>query len=174
MIHYFFMNLISMSSGLLSFYYVFAAAEPNHRCRLPHNIWPNDTQYNPINRIHETYINNYIPKIDNGKKWEKCIYYLVINQTNTAVKCSNGWLYDRSIFGYTITEEANFVCENQSKKSWLATVVQCAGFSLLIIGTFADKYGRKKIIVIVTIILFFTCLITQIIMQWIPMTINTK
>jgi MFS family permease len=90
------------------------------------------------------------------------------------VNCPNGWVYDRSIFGYTFTEEANFVCQNESKKSWLATVVQFAGFLLLIIGSLADKYGRKKIIVIVTILLFFTCLVTQIIMQWIPMTVQTK
>jgi hypothetical protein len=163
------MNLIAMSAGIVSFYYVFGAAEPDHRCRLPVNIWPNDTQYNSINQTHEIYLNNYIPKTKDGKKWEKCVRY-----NDTLINCPNGWVYDRSIFGYTFTEEANFVCQNESKKSWLATVMQCGGFSLLIIGSLADKYGRRKITVIVTILLFFTCLSTQIIMQWIPMTVKTK
>jgi len=169
-VHYFFMNLIAMSAGVISFYYVFSAAEPDHRCRLPINIWPDDTQYNSINETHEIYLNRYIPKIKDGKKWEKCVYYT----NDTVVNCPNGWIYDRSIFGYTFTEEANFVCQNKSQKSWLATAVQFGGFSLLIIGSLADRYGRKKIIVIVTILLFCTCLITQIIMQWIAMTVKTK
>ncbi|CAF1266199.1 unnamed protein product [Adineta steineri] len=173
-LHYIFMNWISMSFGIISFYYVFGAAEPDHRCRLPNNIWLDDTQYNPINHTHELYINNYIPKTKDGKTWEKCIVYKIENQTNTLINCPNGWIYDRSIFGYTFTEEANFVCQNKSHKSWLATALQFSGFSLLIIGSLADKYGRKKMTVIVTIVLFLTCLITQIIMQWIPMTVNTK
>ncbi|CAF1507066.1 unnamed protein product, partial [Rotaria sp. Silwood1] len=126
------------------------------------------------NQTHELYINNYIPKTNDGKQWENCVRYMISNMNNTLINCPNGWVYDRSIFGYTFTEEADFVCHNESKRSWLATVIQCSSFLLLIIGSFADKYGRKKMIVIVTMILFFTCLITQIIMQWIPMTIKTK
>jgi len=174
LIHYFFMNWIAMSFGIISFYYVFGAAEPDHRCRLPDNVWPNDTQYNPINETHEIYINNYIPKAKDGNKWEQCVRYTTNNMNGTLVNCPNGWTYDRSIFGYTFTEEADFVCENKSQKSWLATSMQCSGFSLLIIGSLADKYGRKKMTVIVTILLFLTCLITQTIMQWIPITVKTK
>ncbi|CAF4216422.1 unnamed protein product [Adineta steineri] len=95
-LHYIFMNWISMSFGIISFYYVFGAAEPDHRCRLPKNIWPDDTQYNSINHTHELYINNYIPKTKDGKTWEKCIVYKIENQTNTLINCPNGWIYDRS------------------------------------------------------------------------------
>jgi hypothetical protein len=174
LIHYFFLNLIPVSAGIVYFYYIFGAAEPDHRCRLPENIWLNDTQYKPINRTHEIYINNYIPKTKDGKKWEKCVRYTRENINETLVNCPNGWIYDRTIFGYTFTEEADFVCQNQSQKSWLATVLQFGGFSVLIIGILADKYGRKKIAIIVTILVFCICLITQIIIQWIPMTVKTK
>jgi hypothetical protein len=172
--HYFLMNFITMSAGIIYFYYVFGAAEPNHRCRLPENIWPNDTQYNPINRTHEIYLNTYIPKTKDGKTWEKCVRYTRDGTNKTFANCSNGWVYDRSIFGYTFTEEANFVCENESQKSWLATFMQCGGFSLLITGSVADKYGRRKITVIITALLFCICLMTQILMQWIPMTVKTR
>ncbi|UJR09610.1 hypothetical protein I4U23_013845 [Adineta vaga] len=173
-IHYFFMNWIAMSFGIVSFYYIFGAAEPDHRCRLPEHIWPNDTQYNPMNSMHEMYINMYIPKSSSGQKWEKCVQYSTDMINHTLERCSNGWVYDRSIFGYTFTEEANFVCENQARKSWLAVVIQFSGFLVLVIGSLADKYGRKKLTVIISILLFISCLTTQIIMQWIPMTIKTK
>ncbi|CAF3343982.1 unnamed protein product [Rotaria sp. Silwood2] len=173
-IHYFFLIIMTMCASIVSFYYVFGAAKPDHRCRLPINVWPDDTQYSPINKTHEIYINNYIPKTNDEKKWEKCVRYMTSNMNDTLINCPNGWVYDRSVFGYTFTEEANFVCQNESKRSWIATTLQCSSFLLLIIGSLADKYGRKKMIVIVTIILFFTSLITQIIMQCIPMTIKAK
>lgn len=163
-----------MNGSIATFYYVFGVARPDHRCRLPANIWPNDQYFSPINQTHEMYINKYIPKTNDGKQWEKCVRYTTENLNHTLVNCPNGWVYDRTVFGYTFTEEADFVCDNESKRSWLSTVLQCGGFSLLIIGSLADKYGRKRMISIVTFLLFFTCLITQIIIQWIPMTIHTK
>ncbi|CAF0957226.1 unnamed protein product [Adineta ricciae] len=174
LIHYFFMNWISMSFGITSFYYVFGAAEAEHRCRLPHHIWPNDTQYNPVDKMHEMYINKYIPKDVSGQKWEKCVQYSAGNTNDTLVSCLNGWVYDRSVFGYTFTEEANFVCEYQARRSWLAVAIQSSGFSLLIIGSLADKYGRKKMIVIISIILSVTCFLTQIILRWMSITIKMK
>lgn len=172
--HFFLMNCITMSAGIIYFYYVFAAAEPNHRCRLPENIWPNDNHYSAINQTHQNYLDQYIPKSNDGSIWEKCVRYNGEGINRSLVNCSDGWVYDRSIFGYTFTEEANFVCRNESQKSWLATFMQCGGFSLLIIGTLADKYGRKRITVLVTFLLFFVCLATQILMQWVPMTVKTR
>ncbi|CAF5101340.1 unnamed protein product, partial [Rotaria sp. Silwood1] len=34
-IHYFFSSIIAMSGSIISFYYVFGIAKPDHRCRLP-------------------------------------------------------------------------------------------------------------------------------------------
>ncbi|CAF0918457.1 unnamed protein product [Rotaria sp. Silwood1] len=140
-IHYFFINLISMSAAVAGFYYVFAVADSDHRCRLPANVWPNDTQYNPINITHELIINTYIPKTKDGKKWEQCVLYSTEYPNDTLIDCPNGWVYDRSVFGYTFTEEANLVCARKPKQSWIATLMQCGGFALLIIGTFADKFA---------------------------------
>lgn len=163
-----------MSAGIIYFYYVFAAAEPDHRCRLPGSIWPDDNQYFPINETHRNYLDQYIPKTSDGSMWERCVRYDSEGRNGSLSTCSDGWVYDRSIFGYTFTEEANFVCRNESQKSWLATFMQCGGFSLLIIGTLADKYGRKRITVLVTVFLFFICLLTQILMQWIPMSVRSR
>ena len=79
----------------------YGAADCNHRCRLPETIWPNDTHYYPINETHRALINAYIPKIKDGKTWEKCIRRTISNVTDSLVNCPNGWAYDRSIFGYT-------------------------------------------------------------------------
>ena len=163
-----------MSFGITSFYYVFGAAEAEHRCRLPQHIWPNDTQYNPVDEMHKMYLNQYIPMDVSGPKWVKCVQYSIGNMNDTLVSCLNGWVYDRSVFGYTFTEEANFVCEYQALRSWLAVAIQSSGFSLLIIGSLADEYGRKKVTVIISIVLFVTCFLTQVVLRWISTTIKMK
>jgi hypothetical protein len=163
-----------MSAGIIGFYYVFAASDPNHRCRLPDHVWPNDTHYYPVNQTHETLINTYIPLNKDDNKWERCVRYTTGHINETLTDCPNGWAYDRSVFGYTFTEEADFICRKETDKSWLATMMQCGGLSLLVMGSFADKYGRKTITSIVTVLLFTTCLITQIIIEWVPMSLQVK
>lgn len=162
-----------MSAGFIAFYYVFGAAEPEHRCQLPPSIWPNDVHYYPVNRTHESYIDAFIPKTKDGR-WSKCMRYATNQRNSTLVNCPNGWAYDRSIFGYTFTEEANLVCHSEPKKSWLSTLMQTGGFSLILIGSLGDKYGRRKTTIITTMIMFIMCVLTQIPMQWIPMTANAK
>ncbi|CAF4813919.1 unnamed protein product, partial [Rotaria sp. Silwood2] len=114
-----------MSAAVAGFYYVFAVADPDHRCRLPASVWPNDTQYNPINATYQTMIDMYIPKTKDGKKWEQCVLYPTGSSNDTLINCPNGWVYDQSIFGYTYTEEANLVCASKPKQSWIATLMQC-------------------------------------------------
>ena len=158
----------------MGFFYVFGAADPNHRCRLPESVWPDDTHYYPINETHRRLIDAYIPKISNSTDWEKCLRHAIAYANDTLINCPNGWAYDRSVFGFTFTEEANFVCNRESDKSWLATMLQSGGFSLFIIGPFADRYGRRKITVIVTVFLLLVCLITQVLIQWISMSLDAR
>lgn len=170
--HYFFLNTIAISSGMVSLYYVFGAAEPEHRCRLPFSLRPNDTQFNPTDTTYLNLLHEYIPMENN--KWDQCHLWNSTNDNTTLMDCSNGWVFDRNIFGLTFTEAASLVCRRKPKKSWLATLVQTAGFLLIIIGTLADRFGRKAMIISVSLLLLIICFSMQIAMQWIPMSIDVK
>jgi hypothetical protein len=111
-INYIFLNLITLGSGITTYYYVYGVAEPSYRCRLPLNIWLNDDQYQSINSTHQDLINQW-------QQTSKC------NDFNGSV-CKN-FIYDRSIFGRTFTEEGDFVCQNALKKTWLSTMYQVGG-----------------------------------------------
>ena len=111
-IHYIFLNLITLGSGITTYYYVFGVAEPSYRCRLPSNLWPYDEHYHVVNDTHQ-----YL--ISQGQQTSKC------NDFNGSL-CRQ-FLYDRSVFGRTFTEEGDYICRNALKKTWLSTMYQVGG-----------------------------------------------
>ncbi|UJR17937.1 hypothetical protein I4U23_004836 [Adineta vaga] len=149
-----------MGSGINTFYYIFGMAEPPFRCRLPQNIWPHEDQYHYTNSTHQVLIDTWISSTS------KC-------ELIDGFKCTD-FVYDRNDFGRTFTEDANFVCSNAIKRTWLATAYQIGMTSTLISGPLADKIGRRKMIQIITIIIFVISLIIQMCLQLIRMTINIK
>lgn len=170
--HCFFLNLFEVAAGLISFYYVFGAAEPEHRCRLPLIIWPNDNQYNPSNNSYLAYLRENIPM--NDQHWDQCHLFNSTGFDQSWIGCTNGWTFNRDVFGYTFTEEASLVCADKPRKSWLSTVVQAAGILIVFIGPIADRFGRKRTIVGCMLLILLVCLTLQSIIQWVPMSINTK
>jgi hypothetical protein len=109
-IHYIFLNLICIGSGITAFFYVFGVAEPTFRCRLPSDIWPDEDRFEFINNTHQLLIDTLLSSAS------KC-------DGINGSKCTD-FVYDRSVFGRTFTEESNFVCNNAVKRTWLATAYQ--------------------------------------------------
>lgn len=110
LIHYIFLNLICIGSGINAFYYVFGVAEPSFRCRLPSNIWSDNDQFEFINDTHQHLVETWILPTS------KC-------HNINGSKCAD-FVYDRSIFGKTFTEHNNFVCGDAVKRTWLSTAYQ--------------------------------------------------
>ncbi|KAH6925432.1 hypothetical protein HPB50_005323 [Hyalomma asiaticum] len=64
-----------------------------------------------------------------------------------ATKPCESWVYDRSVYGKTVTEEWNMVCSN----SWMVSSSQSIYLAGMVVGTVAashtsDWFGRKKTI----------------------------
>jgi hypothetical protein len=109
-IHFVFLCILNFSNSLTGFYYVFGLAEPFFRCQLPSNVWPDDNQYKAINATQQYLLDNYLSSSS------KC-------ENINGFQCNN-FVFDRSVFGRTFTEEAQLVCENELKKTWLSTIYQ--------------------------------------------------
>ncbi|CAF2873480.1 unnamed protein product [Rotaria sp. Silwood2] len=158
-IHYIFLNLITLGSGITTYYYVFGVAEPSYRCRLSLNTSLDDDQYQSVNIAYQNMSNQL-------QQSSKCY------DLNGSI-CKD-FVYDRSVFGRTFTEEGNYICQNALKKTWLSTMYQVGGFVVLLTGYISDKVGRQKMIRILTIMLFMIPFITQILLQTILENVNIK
>jgi hypothetical protein len=110
LIHYIFLSLLNLCSGVTGFYYVFGLAEPLFRCRLPSDIWPADNQYEVANTTHSLLLESF--------------QFLPYKCDDVDGSICYDYVYDRSVYGKTFTEEAQLVCSNDFKKTWLSTAYQ--------------------------------------------------
>ncbi|CAF2085853.1 unnamed protein product [Rotaria magnacalcarata] len=160
LIHYIFLNFIAAASGINAFYYVFGVAEPLFRCRLPSNIWADDDRFESVNSTHKLLIDT----------WQSPTS---ICQLVSGSMCAE-FIYDRSVFGRTFTEDGQYICRKAMKGTWLSTVYQIGPCFAIISGIVSDKIGRRKVIQVLTIAIFIIPVIIQLLLQVVPMSMNMK
>jgi hypothetical protein len=153
-IHFFFLTLFPIASGVFNFYYVFGAADIPYKCHAPENI--NHDWNIEISSSQCSYI---------IKDWQ--------NETIGTYPCTN-WEYNRKLFGETFTEEAGLICQHSIRRSFLATALQAGAMLIFFAGQITDIIGRRRSIRLFIGLLLSTCFITQALLQFVPLSINQK
>ncbi|CAF4573133.1 unnamed protein product [Rotaria sp. Silwood1] len=153
-IHFFFIVFFPIATGINNFYYVFGAAETPYECIIPNN----------------THHGFYIEVASS-----QCFYIIKNDQniTNGTYPCTN-WKYDRRLFGKTFSEEANFICQHSIHRSLLAIMLQVGAMLVFFTGQITDLIGRRRTMQLLIGLLLITSLITQGLLQFLPMSINLK
>ncbi|XP_048240049.1 organic cation transporter protein-like [Haliotis rufescens] len=143
---YFLVCIPSMLSALQSLSVIFQLDIPSHRC----SLGPNDTYQ--VQDAHHSYLFNMsIPwEADRDKQvLSSCqIYQHPQNgshSNNSTTPCSS-WVFDRSTYESTLTEEFNIVCEDRALRSH----TNMAGFAGQLVGAFlmgllSDIFGRRPL-----------------------------
>ena len=73
---------------------------------------------------------------------------------NSSTETCNAYVYDQSVFPETLTTELNLVCDNESKRRLLSTLMMLGlMIGSLLGGRISDKLGRKKTTIIATLII---------------------
>ena len=152
--HFFFLSLFPVAAGVVNFYYVFGVAEPPYECRVP----------NELNQSFRIEILS-----------SQCSYVTKTyqNKTNGTYPCAN-WEYDRSLFGKTFTEEANFICQYGIYRSLATTLLQIGAMLIFFTGQVADRIGRRRALRLLIGLLLSTYLITHGLLQFVPMSTIQK
>ena len=138
------------------------AYAPPHRCKVPiceSEVEPNQTIFDlewldfaiPLKNTSTNYLGG-------AQKYDGCLVY---NQTidldpkfttncradtfsDSTTKCEE-FIYDKTYFDETLSTRLNLVCDNQSYRSLLGTILIIGLlFGSLIGGRLGDQFGRKK------------------------------
>ena len=161
---------IGMASGLPILIQMFAAFEPRHRCFIPN--CDNEGTSNITNNIHETFVQHALPKeygsseiFREDENFDPCRMYEFINHPtepgcsqhsfdNSSVLRCDQFVYDDSVFTETLTTKFDLVCDQESKRRLLGTLMMLGLLiGSLIGGPLSDRFGRKITMLISQVIL---------------------
>ncbi|KAL3175435.1 hypothetical protein MRX96_040187 [Rhipicephalus microplus] len=130
-------------TGLNNLAYVFLVTDNEHWCSrptLPDGLLANVSEAEWKER--------FIPYDNVSGSHSQCsMYGLLQNSTNgeivpdyTSLKSCEAWTYDEHVFGHTMTDEWNLVCENTWKRSLIqSTYMACLMLGILVIGNVSDR-----------------------------------
>ncbi|XP_069501071.1 solute carrier family 22 member 20-like [Ambystoma mexicanum] len=137
----------------------FTAAMPGHHCQLPPEAnWTGPT--NHTYGLSEAGLLMVSIPLGGNNKPEKCWRFAstqwhlletnatVANMTKESIMpCTEGWIYDHSVFSSTIITEWNLVCDRRQMRQ-VAQTIYMAGVLLgaVIFGGLADRYGRRALL----------------------------
>ncbi|CAB4069274.1 SLC22A4_5 [Lepeophtheirus salmonis] len=138
--------------------HMFAAHTPEHHCKIP--ICEGGNTYSS-NDSSSSWMSYAIPLSSSTtnflkpmSKYDSCFMFKVLDpngdcekdnfDSNSIVPC-NEWVYDTSLYEYTLTTEYSLVCGDESKNRLLGTLMMMGlMIGSLVGGKLGDYFGRKK------------------------------
>ena len=158
---------IGIASGLPILIQMFAAFEPRHRCFISN--CDNETT---SNRIQDTFVQYALPNeygsseiFREDENFDPCRMYEFVNHStepacsqhsfdNSSILKCNQFVYDDSVFTETLTTKFDLVCDQESKRKFLGTLMMLGLLiGSLIGGPLSDRFGRKITMLISQVIL---------------------
>ena len=129
--------------GIAAFQSIFTDATPEYRCRLPQNIFHNDT-FKILTKNHQKLVDKYVPFDSKTQKYDNCLFHN-LNGSNKTIECDD-WVYSNEYYDKTIIMQWNLVCKNAVQKSVFRSIFFAGTFGVILMGILSDRFGRTKIL----------------------------
>ncbi|CAL1546123.1 unnamed protein product [Lymnaea stagnalis] len=155
---YFIVCIVILMLSFETFISVFILAIPEHRCALPG--LENDT-YSSQGQWHDDLVNRTIPWSRENHAYSECEIFSsdIHHSANQSIVRCNRWVYNKQSFENTFVTEMNLVCDDISLRTY-SNMILMAGVLVgsLTLGPLSDIIGRKKVLVIGSVLQFGCCL----------------
>lgn len=142
------LGLLAVVPSMVGFSYDFNIGTPDHRCRL----FPNDT-YETVSPAYEHFLTLLPPK---AKEYDKKCTMFIKNSTLIKKTCDNGYVFDMKKYGETLSTELELVCDRFHLRALTQNIYSAGAAGSLLTGLLSDRWGRRKTIYLLVIILVIT------------------
>jgi OCT family organic cation transporter-like MFS transporter 4/5 len=132
---------------MVGFSYDFNVGTPDHRCRL----FDNDT-YDHEPNTYKIFLKS-LPL--SATDYDKKCTMLNTNSSSTKKPCDQGWVFDMKKYGQTLSTELSLVCEKFHLRALTQNIYSIGAAGSLLTGLLSDRWGRRKTIYLLIIILIF-------------------
>ncbi|CAF1060581.1 unnamed protein product [Adineta steineri] len=138
------LGLLAVVPSMVGFSYDLNVGTPDHRCRLS----TNDTYDTKHDRLLK-----YLTSSSNTDYDKKCRMF-IDNSSLKRKSCDNGWVFDMKKYGVTLSTELSLVCDKFHLRALTQNVYSAGAAGSLLTGLLSDRWGRRKTIYLLVIILF--------------------
>lgn len=146
------LGFISSLTAMSIYSTIFTAATPSLEC-----FYKNTT-----NKINDTFI---------CEVWSNITQNLKNNASNDVYECK----FDKRYYGVTMANEYGFICDKQFLIGLTQTIFMIGTVSALFIGVFSDKYGRKRVLLVLSILLSIVLMASEFVqLNMLNFSITTK
>jgi len=149
------LGLLAVVPSMVTFSYDLNVGTPDHRCRL----FDNDT-YDIEPDLYKTFLKK-LPLTATMEYDKKCTMF-INNSSLTKKTCDNGWVFDMKKYGKTLSTELSLVCEKFHLRALTQNIYSAGAAGSLLTGLLSDRWGRRKTIYLLIIILFIALNIMQL------------
>jgi OCT family organic cation transporter-like MFS transporter 4/5 len=130
---------------MVSFSYDLNVGTPDHRCRL----FDNDT-YDKVPNLYKTFLIS-LPR--DAKVYERHCTMFINNSSLARKPCDNGWVFDKKKYGETLSTELLLICDRFHLRALTQNIYSAGAAGSLLTGLLSDRWGRRKTIYLLVIIL---------------------
>ena len=149
------LGLLAVIPSMVGFSYDLNVGTPNHRCRLH----TNDTYEVPSPEYE--YFLKQLPS--SARNYDRQCTMFRNNSSTERVPCQQGYIFDMKKYGDTLSIELELICDKFHLRALTQNIYSAGAAGALLTGLLSDRWGRRKTIYLLVLILFFALNIMQLV-----------
>ena len=141
------LGLLAMVPSMVSLSFNLNVGTPKHRCRFSEN----ETFEKP-SRLYEQFLQRLPAQVSVLDR--QCMMF-ESNSSSNLVPCQHGYVFDLNKYGHTLSTELSLVCDRFHLRALTQNAFTAGTAGSLFTGLLSDRWGRRKTIYFLVILLIF-------------------
>ena len=149
------LGLLAALPAMVGFSFDLNVGTPDHYCRLSAN-----ETFDESSASYKAFLARLPVAPTNYDR--RCTMFKNSSSNVDRVPCENGWVFDMEKYGETLSTEHSLVCEKFHLRAFTQNLYSAGTAGSLLTGLLSDRWGRRKTIYLLVILLIITLNVMQL------------